>query len=63
MSKEILSMQGSNYLVAAYAIVWLGLFAYLAFLAMRVRSVQTELAAVQELVHESQERKESGHGN
>lgn len=56
-------MQGSNYLVAAYAIVWLGLFAYLAFLAMRVRSVQTELAAVQELVHESQERKESGHGN
>lgn len=56
-------MQGSIYLVIAYAIVWLGLFAYLAFLSMRIRGVQTELAAVEELVRESQERKENGHGN
>jgi CcmD family protein len=50
-------MQGSSYLVVAYAIVWLGLFAYLAFLSMRIRGVQTELAAVEELVRESQEKK------
>ena len=56
-------MQGSLYLIAAYAIVWLGLFAYLAFLSMRIRGVQTELAAVEELVRESQERKENAHGN
>ncbi len=56
-------MQGYSYLIAAYAIVWLGLFAYLAFLTMRIHAVRTELAAVEELVRESQERKENGHGN
>jgi CcmD family protein len=45
------------YLIVAYTIVWLGLFAYLAFLSMRIRGVQTELAAVEELVRESQEKK------
>ena len=45
-------MQGLSYLIAAYAIVWVGLFAYLAFIVMRIRSVRTELAAVTELVHE-----------
>jgi len=50
-------MQGVTYLVAAYAIAWVGLFAYLAFLMMRVRGVHIELAAVTELVHEQQERK------
>jgi CcmD family protein len=49
-------MQGVTYLVAAYAIAWVGLFAYLAFLMMRVRGVRTELAAVTELVHEQQVR-------
>jgi CcmD family protein len=49
-------MQGVTYLVAAYAIAWVGLFAYLAFLMLRVRSVNTELAAVTELVREQQER-------
>ncbi len=48
-------MQESTYLIAAYAIAWLGLFAYLAFVAMRIRSVRTELVAVQELVREQQE--------
>lgn len=56
-------MQGSSYLVAAYIIVWLGLFAYLAFLAMRMRGVQTELAAVEELVREFQEKRDQEHGN
>jgi CcmD family protein len=49
-------MQGVTYLVAAYAIVWAGLFAYLAVVAMRIRGVRTELAAVEELVRESQEK-------
>ena len=48
-------MQGVTYLVVAYAIAWIGLFAYIAFLTMRVRSVRTELAAVTELVREQQE--------
>ncbi len=48
-------MQGVTYLVAAYAIAWIGLFAYLAFLTLRVRGVRTELAAVTELVREQQE--------
>jgi CcmD family protein len=53
-------MQGDTYLIAAYAIAWIGLFAYLAFLMMRVRGVQTELAAVTELVREQREQREQG---
>ncbi|HZU69196.1 MAG TPA: CcmD family protein [Ktedonobacteraceae bacterium] len=52
-------MQGVSYLVAAYAIVWLGLFAYIAFVALRIRSVRTELAAVEELVREQNEKQDS----
>ena len=49
-------MQGFIYLVAAYAIVWIGLFGYLAVVMLRIRGVRTELAAVQELVREQQEK-------
>jgi CcmD family protein len=49
-------MQGFTYLIAAYAIVWIGLFAYLAVVMMRIRGIRTELAAVQELVREQQEK-------
>ena len=52
-------MQGVTYLVAAYAIAWVGLFVYLAFLSMRIRGVRTELAAATELVREQQERARS----
>ncbi len=48
-----------NYLIAAYGIIWLGLFAYLAFIALRIRGVRTELAAVEELVREQQNRPEA----
>jgi CcmD family protein len=51
-------MQGVTYLVLAYAIVWAGLFAYLAFIMLRVRAVRTELVAVQELVREQGEKAE-----
>ncbi len=47
-----------TYLIAAYAIAWAGLFAYLAFIALRLRAVRTELAAVEELVREKTEKKE-----
>jgi CcmD family protein len=54
-------MQGVSYLVAAYAVVWLGLFAYLAFVVLRIRGVRTELAAVEELVREHNEKQDQ-HG-
>ena len=45
-------MQGINYLIAAYAVVWLGLLIYMAIVMLRIRGVRTELAAVEELVRE-----------
>jgi CcmD family protein len=57
---EDIAVQGSSiYLIVAYAVVWLGLFVYLAVVAMRMRAVRTELAAVEELVREYQEHKDS----
>lgn len=44
--------QGFPYLVAAYLVIWVGLLLYLGFIALRIRSVRTELAAVEELVRE-----------
>ena len=60
LAREDIVMQGSSiYLIVAYAIVWLGLFVYLAVVAMRMRAVRTELAAVEELVREYQEHKDN----
>ena len=50
-------MQGLTYLVTAYAIVWVGLLAYLGVVMLRIRGVRTELAAVKELVREQQEKR------
>lgn len=49
-------MQDIGYVIAAYAIVWAGLFTYLAVIMLRIRGVRTELAAVEELVHEQNEK-------
>ncbi len=49
-------MEGFGYLVAAYAIAWIGLFIFLAVLVLRIRGVRTELAAVEQLVREQQEK-------
>ncbi len=46
------------YLVAAYAIAWLGLFLYLTVVALRIRGVKTELLAVEELVREQQAKQQ-----
>ncbi len=43
------------YLVAAFAIAWVALFIYLAFIALRIRGVRTELVAIEELVRDHQE--------
>jgi len=48
-------MQGITYLVAAYALIWAGLFAYLAVIMLRIRGVGTELAAVEALVREREQ--------
>jgi hypothetical protein len=45
----------STYLIAFYAIAWIGLFAYLAVVMFRIRGVRTQLAAVEELVREHQQ--------
>jgi CcmD family protein len=50
-------MQGLGYLVAAYAVVWVGLFFYLAVVMLRIRGVRTELAAIEQLVREQQEKR------
>ena len=44
-------------IIAAYAIVWLGLCIYLAVVMLRIRGVRTELAAVEELVREHEQEK------
>lgn len=52
-------MQGSSiYLVVAYAVLWVGLFGYIAVVALRMRAVRTEIAAVEELMREYQQPKE-----
>jgi CcmD family protein len=43
-------MQGATFLVLAYAVAWIGLLAYLAWIALRVRGVRTELETVRALV-------------
>lgn len=51
-------MQGFGYLVAAYIVVWVGLLLYLGSITLRFRSLRTELAAVEELVREQQQKKD-----
>jgi hypothetical protein len=47
-----------GYLTAAYILAWLTICIYVAVLAMRIRSVRTELAAVAELVREHEQKKD-----
>ena len=52
-------MQGGTYLVIAYIIMWVGVLAYLGWIALRMRGVRTELEAVRELVREREESAQS----
>jgi len=46
----------ATYLIIAYAVIWIGFFAYLGWLTLRLRGARTELETVRELVQERQRR-------
>jgi len=56
-------MSGFTYLAIAYIVAIVILFIYLTVIALRMRGVQAELAVVEELVREQQEREEKEAGN
>ncbi len=45
---------GTNFLVITYAIVWLGLLAYLGWITLRMRGVRAEVESARELLDERQ---------
>ncbi len=45
-------MHGVAYLVVTYAVLWLGMLAYVGWIALRMRGVRAEVEAVRELVDE-----------
>jgi CcmD family protein len=53
-------MQGMTYLVMAYAVIWLGLLAYVGWTALQVRGVRTELETVRDLLEERGQQSDSG---
>lgn len=52
-------MQGSTYLVFGYAALWLGLMAYLGWIALRLRGVRTEMETVRALAEEQERRRDA----
>jgi hypothetical protein len=52
-------MHGATYLVVTYAVLWLGMLAYLGWIALRMRGVRAEVEAVRELLDE-REASQSG---
>lgn len=47
-------MQGVTYLVVTYAVLWLGMLAYLGWIALRMRGVRTEVESLRELIEEGE---------
>ncbi|HEX8996171.1 MAG TPA: hypothetical protein VF812_09075 [Ktedonobacterales bacterium] len=45
---------GTNFLIITYAIVWLGLMAYLGWITLRMRGVRAEVESARELLEERQ---------
>ncbi len=45
-------MHGVTYLVVTYAVLWLGMLAYIGWIALRLRGVRTEVEAVRDLIDE-----------
>jgi uncharacterized membrane protein len=43
---------GTNFLVITYAIVWLGLLAYLGWITLRMRGVRADVESARELLEE-----------
>ena len=42
----------ATYLIITYAVIWIGFFAYLGWIALRMRGLRTELETVRDLVEE-----------
>lgn len=53
-------MHGNVVLVAAYAVIWLGLLGYVGWLALRLRGVRAELDTVRVLVEERERQADAG---
>lgn len=53
-------MQGVTYLVMAYAVIWLGLLAYVGWTALQIRGVRTELETVRDLLDERSQQADAG---
>jgi CcmD family protein len=51
---------GATFLIIAYAVIWMGFFAYIGWLALRLRGVRTELETVRELVEERERAGSNG---
>ncbi|HEY7976466.1 MAG TPA: hypothetical protein VID72_14050 [Ktedonobacterales bacterium] len=43
---------GTNFLIITYAIVWLGLMAYLGWITLRMRGVRADVESARELLNE-----------
>ena len=53
----------ATFLIIAYAVIWLGFFAYIGWIALRLRGVRTELETVRELVEERESTGSKGAAN
>jgi CcmD family protein len=42
-----------GYVVAAYAVAWVGIFGYVAWVALRLRGASAELAALEERIRDT----------
>jgi hypothetical protein len=42
---------GTNFLIITYAIVWLGLMAYLGWIVLRMRGVRADVESARELLN------------
>jgi hypothetical protein len=47
---------GTNFLIITYAIVWLGLMAYLGWITLRMRGVRADVESARELLDERQRK-------
>jgi hypothetical protein len=45
---------GTTFLIITYAVVWLGLMAYLGWIALRMRGVRADVESARELLNERQ---------
>jgi hypothetical protein len=54
LGSEENSTMGVNFLIITYAIVWLGLMAYLGWITLRMRGVRADVESARELLRERQ---------